>query len=73
MCLTFIDDCYRYEDDLSKGKTKNYLLQKLQNVVQFREELLSKLSMENSDTDNVLEKFLLICAGALEKLTPPKK
>ena len=40
----------------------------------FREELLSKLSMENSsNTSNGLEKFLQICIGVLDKSGPQKK
>ena len=40
----------------------------------FREELLSKLSMENiSNTSNGLEKFLQICTGVLDKLPLKRK
>ena len=39
----------------------------------FREELLSKLSMENSNTSNGLEKFLQICIGVLDKLCSSEK
>ena len=39
----------------------------------FREEILSKLSMENtSNTSNGLENFLQICIGVLDKLAPQK-
>ena len=39
----------------------------------FREELLSKLSMENSSTSNGLGKFLQICMGVVDKLGSEKK
>ena len=40
----------------------------------FREELLSKLSMENiSNTSSGLEIFLQICVGVIDKLAPEKK
>ena len=39
----------------------------------FREELLSKLSLENiSNTSSDLEKVLQFCIGVLDKLTPQK-
>ena len=39
----------------------------------FREELLSKLYKENSNTSNGLEKVLEICNDVLDKLAPQKK
>ena len=40
----------------------------------FREELLSKLSMENiSNTSNVWKNFLRICIDVLDKLAPQMK
>ena len=40
----------------------------------FREELLSKLSMENiSNTSSSLEIFLKICVGVIDKFAPKKK
>ena len=40
----------------------------------FREDLFSKLSMENiSNTSNGLQKFLQICTDVLDKLAPQKE
>ena len=39
----------------------------------FREHLLSPLVMENFDTNNGLEKFLVVCVKTLDRFAPDKK
>ena len=39
----------------------------------FREKLLSALVMENLDTNNGLEKFLVVCVKTLDRFAPYKK
>ena len=57
-----------------KPKITYYRNYKMYSNDKFREELLSKLSMENiRNTSNGLEKFLQLIIGVLGNLAPQKK